>query len=380
MRIAIIIDGLGGGGAEKQVLLAAAEIMRLGAEVDVITYHPGNRHEEFVRQRGISVWEVGGVGPLRIARILGIARILRKGEFDVVHAFKGCSSFYGRLAGKLAGVRCIFGGYRCLDAPSRLQRLIHGILARNTAGWIVNSEWVRKAVCDGFGAAPETVHVVANGIVAGDYQSELTPAEAKSGLGLPADARVVTIVAQFRPEKNHAMFLRVARRLVDAGSGAAFLAAGDGPMQEEMRRLASRLGLDRHIRFPGRCENVSDLLRATDVCVLTSPTEGSPNALLEAAAAGIPCVSTDNGGAADIVQNGKSGFLVSLDDDGAMADRILGLLDDPESCGRMGRAASALVAERFSAERLGARLLEVYSKGVARGEGGGSAATNEPSG
>lgn len=361
MRIAIIIDEVVIGGAEWQSVLSAAELTRRGEEVVLVTAYPGNDYAEFIRQRGVRLVAVPAGGRLRAARLWRLARYLRRERFDVVHVFKG-PGYSGRLAARLAGIPRIFAGYRGLTRDGAAARWANRWLARGQPGWIVNSEFLKRAFVDAYGVPPAKVHVVPNAVVAERFESRLTRDEARARFGIgPGDGAVVTILANLRRVKNHAMFLRVAKRLAEGRAAARFLVAGDGPERGALERAAADLGVTGCVRFLGKCQEVPDLFRATDVCVLTSVSEGLPNVLIEAASAGVPCVSTDNGGAADVVADGETGYLVAVDDDEAMAARLAEMLADPARRDEMGRAAREHVARRFSMEALGARLLAVYT-------------------
>jgi len=292
--------------------------------------------------------------------MFALYRHLRAGRFDVLHAFKQTSSIYGRIAGKLACVPKIFGGSRDQLPSKGCGGWLTGKLAGNGGQWIVNSNVVKNAVIRDFKSAPEDIHVVPNAVWLENYRSPLTCQQARENFDIPQDHFVVTIVACLRSEKNHPMFLRMAQRLKDTARPILFMVAGDGPMRDELENAAKELGVSNHVRFMGRCESVTDLYRATDIAVLTSSSEGLPNSIIEAGAAGLACVSSDNGGVSDIIVNGESGYIVPLDNDEAMADRVLSLLEDRELRSVMGGRARKIVSGKFSPNALADNLLKVY--------------------
>jgi L-malate glycosyltransferase len=176
--------------------------------------------------------------------------------------------------------------------------------------------------------------------------------------------RFITILANIREVKDHATFLRAARRVHAALPETAFLLAGDGPLMGSMVALARELGLERAVFFLGRCDRVVELLQLSDVCVLSSISEGFSNSILEYMAARRPVVATGVGGIPEAVKDGETGYLVPPGDDELMAERIVSLLCDEEKARSMGERGRAIVEERFSSacqrartERLYARLL-----------------------
>src|SRR6185503_2113503 len=151
-------------------------------------------------------------------------------------------------------------------------------------------------------------------------------AEALSILGLASEEnhprRFVTIVANMRHEvKDYPMFLNAARQVAEAVPEAEFLLAGEGELTESLQGLAMQLGVRNRTHFLGRCERVAELLGVSEVCVLSSKAEGFSNSILEYMAAGRPVVVTNVGGAAELVTEGETGYLVPSGDDAAMAAR-----------------------------------------------------------
>jgi glycosyltransferase involved in cell wall biosynthesis len=127
--------------------------------------------------------------------------------------------------------------------------------------------------------------------------------------------------------------------------------------------ICRRQKLESRTHILGQCRDMSELYRASDVVVLTSHanTEGLPNVVLEASAAGVPPVSTRNG-AQEIIVHGRTGFLVDDNDHATMADRVSDLLSNESQRDAMGRAARQRVSEEFSLHKLGDRLLSVYQR------------------
>ncbi len=110
----------------------------------------------------------------------------------------------------------------------------------------------------------------------------------------------------------------------------------------------------------GHVEDIADVWRRAHIAVLPSRGEGLPKSLLEAAACGRPMIATDVPGCREIVIDGQTGILVSVDDDVALAGAIEGLARDAEKRVRFGKAARALTVERFSANDIGAQTVAVY--------------------
>jgi glycosyltransferase involved in cell wall biosynthesis len=361
MRIAIVIDSLAPGGAERQAFYTARELAKKGAQADLVYYH--NAPVEFdaaLIAPARALYVSKGRGPLGF--ILRLRALLKAHQYDVVHGFKDSPSFYACVAGRLAGVPVALGGYRSQYAGSGLIRICDKIVDRLADGWIVNARSIIPTLVAGIGARTDRIDVVHNGIELKAFQIDKTPHHAKVQLGLDPDTAVVSIVAVLREEKNHDMFLAVVAELVRSNRQVTFLIVGDGPRRDYLHRRVEQLGLSNHVRFLGMRHDIPQILAASTVSLLTSPREGSANILIESMAAGVPVVTTDFAGVEDMIQDGREGFIVPIDDVPAMTRRVGDLLDQPALREEMGRHGKSKARSSFSMDRMTHDLLAVYRK------------------
>jgi glycosyltransferase involved in cell wall biosynthesis len=129
---------------------------------------------------------------------------------------------------------------------------------------------------------------------------------------------------------------------------------------QEVQALARSLGVEKNIHFVGGHREISPFLQMSQVFCMLSRSEGFSNALIEAMAAGLPCVTTRVGGNSEAFEEGKSGFLVENEDAEAAAQRILLLLRNPALARRMGDLARQVVAERFQLDVMMQKLTSLY--------------------
>ena len=364
MKIAIVIDSLAKGGAERQALLSARMLAARGCDVELIRYY-----------HSADDYETASCAPARVVLIekrnrpvrffFRLVRHLRSGRFDVVHTFKEIPCVYGCLAGALAGVPVRLAGYRGQVAiPGMMRRLLR-LVDRASAAWIPNSQAVAETLVEYLGVERSRLHVVHNGIDVSALKSSLTSAEAKRRLDLSADAPTVAIIAALRPEKNHGMFVRMADEVHHVNPHAQFLIVGDtrrsnDAAQARLQEMAEICGIAGHIHFLGQRSDIADVLAAVDVSVLTSDHEGLPNALLESMAVGKAVVTTDYRGANEVVTNDVDGFITPRGDAHAMGKCVSLLLAEGELRSRVGEQARRAVTERFSVDAMADRLLAVY--------------------
>lgn len=371
MRIAIVIDSLMRGGAERQALNAVLELTRAGRDAELIYYRdttPKYAHAAYEQARVTRLPKNGQ--PVRFIWRLG--RYLKHRRFDIVHAFKNTPTAYAYVAARLAGIHVVLGGFRVEYDARGIYHWTDVLVNRVAAGWVVNSQATARSLQAALGVRPQRLFVVYNGINARDFASPLTPAEAKRKVGLPSTVPVISIIGRLEPQKNHALFLDVAARLRAVAPEAKFLVAGDGSLRESLEQRARALDLTETVHFLGVRTDMPDILAATDLMVLTSHYEGVANALLEAMCVGLPVVSTDYAGVEELLVDGREGFIVPRGDAAAMAERVLQLLQNPPLARRMGQEGRKTVAARFSMEAMGAGLYSVYEKCL--GDGRGSSA------
>jgi glycosyltransferase involved in cell wall biosynthesis len=365
MKIALVTDGLAAGGAERQCVLAASVLIANGQEAEIICYHDINDFETELISNKIPIRIIlSSAG--RMSIVWKMAMYFRQNRFDVVHAFKGTSSIYGRAAAHLARVPKIFGGYRAQIPQDRWSAFCNCWLSRNTSGWIVNSESIKRRLPNLFSIPESRVFVVRNAIDPNKFLSPFTKEHARVKLGLDPKHSVVTMIANFRPMKNHDMFFRVARALENRFPGPVnFLLAGHGPLESKIRKQCQEWQSNFPIKMLGYCRDIAGLLKASSVIILTSHanSEGLPNVLIEAGAAVRPSVST-NCGAAEVIEDGITGFIVPSDDDETMALKISVLLKDPMLMNKMGKAARKKIENSFSPHALYRNLMTVYRRAV----------------
>jgi glycosyltransferase involved in cell wall biosynthesis len=232
---------------------------------------------------------------------------------------------------------------------------------------VANSQAVRQVlIADGVPA--EKVSVIYNGLDLKRLAPQtFSRAETLGLLGLDSETdpprRFISIVANMRHEvKDHRMFLRAARRVVEVVPDAAFLLAGEGELTDSLRELAAEVGIHERTYFLGRCERVAELLSVSEICVLSSKAEGFSNSILEYMAAGRPVVATNVGGAAELIREGETGYLVPAGDDEMMAARLIDLSRDPNRSRMMGDAGKRIVEEQFSCEAQLSRTEDLYER------------------
>jgi glycosyltransferase involved in cell wall biosynthesis len=141
---------------------------------------------------------------------------------------------------------------------------------------------------------------------------------------------------------------------------ALFLIAGDGELRADLERYARELGLADRVRFLGWRRDLATLYAATDVFLLTSRNEGTPVALIESLAAGVPGVSTDVGGVRDVIVGDHVGLLAPSGDADALASHVSALLAEPDRARQMGARGRETIVARYHIDRLVDDIAALY--------------------
>ncbi len=314
--------------------------------------------------------------PLSPSNLLGTAArvrgIVRDGGYDIVHVHTPIAAFVTRFA--LRGLRgadrpaVIYTahGFHFHHGQSPLPHALYRTLERLAARWTdylvtINAEDLAAARELG-GIDRERVRFIPGiGVDLSRYGDTSGAASVRSGLGIAADAFVLTTVAEFAPVKRH-------RLLLDAFAlvrtpGAVLLLVGDGPLEARVREHAASLGIADRVRFAGYRRDIPAVLAASDAVALVSAREGLPRSVLEAMAAGKPVIGTRTRGITDAVGD-SAGWIVSADA-AAIADAIDAAAADPAGTRRRGAAARERAAREFSLDAIIADYEELYREALA---------------
>ena len=225
----------------------------------------------------------------------------------------------------------------------------HRRMAPYLSATVVNSTVLRDDHSVWAGVPQHRIAVCANGVAAPELPAADRAAareRIRRAHGIPADAVVVTNIGRFSPEKGQRSLIE-ANRLAGAvahGRPIVWLLCGDGPLLDDVRSLAASHGLT-NVVFAGRTRDVAPVLAASDLFVMPSQYEGMPNAMLEAMAMGLPCISTRLSGARDIARDGVEALYYDWNDAPALAQRVRELLGHAEYARQLGAAARARARE-----------------------------------
>lgn len=350
IKIGYVIDDLGLGGAQRQLVELVKTMDREKFDLQVVSLSLTKRdYEKELNDAGVKLTLIAQSGKWCWPAFWTLFRHFGSVKPNVVHTWLFTADLYGRLAAWLAGVPKIVSGVRnTIEDMPRHHRWVNRFFAVGTDRITVNAQAIRGDLVKALGIPDSKISTIYNGIdlkkiptfgVNGKYRHEWNISE---------KARCVVMIARMAPQKDHETFLRAARLVLREEPDAYFVLVGDGPLRKNLEDLAKGLGIANQVRFAGERRDIWEILQHVDLFVLATHFEGCSNVILEAMAVGKPVVATDAGGNSELIEEGKTGFLVGRQNAEDLAKKILRLLRDPEGSQKMGIAAKQRIEENFT--------------------------------
>jgi glycosyltransferase involved in cell wall biosynthesis len=387
-RVLQVIETLGLGGAERLLALTVRELKR-SAHVNVVAHLLDEPRDwrRSIEDDGVAVESLALPSPYAAVRAVeGIRRLIARWRIDVLHSHLYYPNLYAQFAGWLSGVPVISSLHNLelepeilLDNPrftAGKQRALASSaraavrLARPTL--VAVSDVVRASAIRRLGADPDSVITIHNGIDLGQAHAAPDRRAARALLGIPDAAFVLACVGRLVALKGHRYLLEAMAAVHAAHPNTVLVIVGGGPQREQLGRLAETHGVAGAVRFLGTGTALGErAMAAADVLVAPSLSEGFGLVALEAMAMERPCVASNTGGLAEIVDDGASGFLVPAADAHALAAALIRLAGDPDARVAMGRRGRAIAESRFDIRDTARRIGELYDDVSARRAGRG---------
>lgn len=336
MKILFFNTNIGYGGASKMMAEVANNLSR-SHEVVLLTFRddrilqplaPGVKH----------VHDTLCVGKIKVLRNLGqicaLRKYLKQEKFDLAIAFLHPSHYMLTLAAKGTKTKVLLSERG--DPYSRATNggvFVHVVekVIQGADAYVFQSNGAKDAYPP---KCREKGRVIVNALPEKDLPRHCPET---------AEKVIVHVARMELIQKRQDIMLRAFARFLESHPGYVLRFLGDGPEEETMKQLAQELGIAESVEFLGACKNVPQLIAQAQMFVLTSDYEGIPNALLEAMAVGLPCISTDcsPGGARMVIEDDQNGFIVPCGEIEPLADRMCRLADDADIRRRFSEKALA---------------------------------------
>ncbi len=305
-----------------------------------------------------------------------LSEIIRKNDFDLIHAHTSKPGFFARLAAIGTGIPVIYqpANFAFHEGASRQEVLLYSTIER------IAAHLTEKiiAVCDGerdlahrFSVgADEQFVTIHTGVDLQPFNNSVDRAAVRASLGIPAEALLIGTVARLVEQKAPQDFIRAAELVHAHFPEIHFLWIGDGVLESQSRALVASLGLNDVFHFGGYREDAPAILKSLDCFVLSSRWEGFPLVVLEAMAAGLPVVATRVIGSSEAICDGETGLLVPVGDAKALADAIEQIVSNPVLAHTFGRSARLRAENIFPYSKMVARIEHLYEEVCGQSVGG----------
>ncbi len=338
------------GGPERQMLELALEL-KPHCQTTIASFSEGGRCRDFLRharERGIDAVSVAADTPRLFAAKRDVVSLLRETDADVLicHGYK--AGIIGLLAARSAGVAVIAvsRGWTAESPRVRLYESLDRRVLRQMEHVVCVSHGQAEKV---FRAGVDRISVIHNAVRCERFATASIISRTQLANYFPSPPRLIVGAAgRLSPEKGFEILVQAAAEVRAQCPDVGFVLFGDGPLRSLLQDQATACGLEDWFVMPGFRDDLDELLPSLDLFCSSSYSEGLPNVILEAHAAGVPVVATAVGGTPEVVDDGQTGFLVPAGCPSALAGPIIRLASDASLSERMGAAARDRVREQFS--------------------------------
>jgi len=358
-RILYVITDLEVGGVPLHLCRLATDMHELGHVVRVVSLSPPGPVSEMLAQAGVEVGSCNARSPAGIGALLQLRREIVQFKPEIIHSFLFHANIACRLITPLAGVsrNKLICEIQTVEIERRWHLTVDRWTHRLCRMEIGNSQSVIAHLHHEAGLPESWLRLVRGGVDIERFD-RAKPIQ-KSELGAEGSDRLLVWVGRLDPVKGLEDLLR-ALVMIRQRFSAHLVLVGDGPERSRLEQLITELDLADCVLLMGVRDDVPEILKACDLFVFPSHTEGMPNALLEAMAAGCAIVCTDVPGNRDLITDGETGLTVPARDSNALADAVVKLLGSRDLSDRLGAAASTLAKESFDSKLVMARYLKIY--------------------
>jgi glycosyltransferase involved in cell wall biosynthesis len=378
VNLLYVITKLELGGAQKQLLHLLKSLDTGAYSVFLFTGVEGDLNGDFDSIEGLTIkrcrFLVRSVHPLKdLFSLIALYRFMKLHCIDIVHTHSSKAGILGRLAAGLARIQHVLHtvhGWSFNDHQSFAFRRLFIWLERFTAQFtdailVVSSFDKQKGLAHRIGRE-ENYCFMRYGVeysnpAAGDYRLS-------EALGIRDEHIVVAMIGCFKIQKAPLDFIRMACLVLNdthnrqVAARLRFLLIGDGILRQKIEQSIRAHNLQEKVVLAGWRRDIPGLLARTDIFALTSLWEGMPISVLEAMSLSLPVVATNTGGIAEVIREGRTGFLVAPQDSSSMAQKISILLHDISLRRTIGRNARESLGNDFSIDAMVACNLRQYER------------------
>ena len=354
LKICFIAGTLTQGGAERQLYYILKSLVSLGTQVRLICLTQKEYWEQRILDLGVPVTWVGK-SPFKLLRLFRILRVVRKSMPHLLQSQHFYTNLYAVAASRAAGIQGIGAIRNDARSEVRANGPLYGNLSLKTPRAIVANSRIGIRNAIELGVPAERLHLLPN--VVDCQHFKLVDKKHSSTIRVITAGRLVE-------QKRFDRYLKILSKInKETQYTVKGVLVGEGPLKARLEDQARQLGLlPNLIQFAGATANISELYERTDVFLLTSDWEGTPNVLLEAMACGLPVVASRVGGVPDLIQHGKTGYLAGPESADSYISPLMEMIKNPGLHRRIAHNARQYISDHHSLEFLPSYLRNLYSQ------------------
>ena len=343
-----LLEELNFGGTQRQTLELARRLDREKFRCEIWLLRAGEDLAPLARSWQIPLYWLSRASKVGPGSLANLCRRLKQAKIDLFMTLTALPNIWGRLLGTLAGLPCIIGNIRSTTVHRQYERWLWP-LADHV---VCNNKDLERLLVREYNISPKRLTMIPNGVDTDFFKQSLK--------GRTTGNPKVLSIGRLVPDKDQETLIQAFSRVLQDHPAAELWLVGDGPRQDYLNQLIKQtLPAHRATLFSSQTD-IRPFLQQASLFVLSSVTEALPNVLLEAMAAGLPVVATNVGGVPEVVDSGRTGWLVPPKEPAALAQAVVQMLAEEELRGTFGQAGRQRVEKDFSLKQMVSRYETLF--------------------
>lgn len=370
IKLALFLNTVSFGGVEKHVAEIAAGIDPERFESILICPHELVPHYSSISEPDkYTILPVSQIEGLNLSSFIDFIRLLRKLKPDILHCHMYNATRIGSPAAFICGIPAVIEtGHLVERWRSGLKKVISHrvdtLISTMVDQMIAVSTPVAEYFINQKKYPAQKVSTIHNWCDMTSFSPESIPSQQRSRLKnelqLPADSLILGVIGRLEEQKGHKYLFEVLPGILKRFPNIHILIVGQGSLEASFKNKAKQDKIQNNVHFLGFREDIPELLAILDILLLPSLFEGMPLTLIEGAAMGIPSIASKVDGSADVIQHGKSGFLIPPADTEALENYMEKLIISPDLRKVMSRNAADFAKNNFDMKKQLQKLENIY--------------------
>ena len=337
----------GWGGQERRIYTEMLGMRERGHTV-ILATRPQCELGKRLSAAGVEVVHFPFKGKFDFASIFAIKRLIQAKNVQIVNTHSGIDSWVGGIAAKFARVALIRTRHLNLPLHRHWLNFVHYLQDRVvTCGVAMQQKLIRE-----HGFPPLDVVSIPTGVDFSSFKPDVSRDESRKMLNVEPNSWAVLMVAVLRHVKRHDVAFKAVALFSKDKPDTRLVLCGDGPKHQDLKAQAEQLGIAQQVIFLGHRDDVPDVMVGADALLLTSESEGIPQAVTQGLGCGLPVVATRVGGVPEIVRDGETGLLAASEDAHGIADALDRLYNNTAFAKKLGAQAANFAQQTLSLQAM----------------------------